>query len=639
MINNLVQQVQSQLLPQDDMEQYNQHLKTLDESNNGKRKDLIKKLNDIYDTASPQSNTQTVYNQRVLDDLEFYKSKGTPLFDIINKTKTSFGEKYIRKLFATPLDDIILLKERQAKIRLLQSTPKLYKDLTAALDQISDLEQTILWFWNPQTPEVTQLHDMIYYNIPAFEYINENTLFMQLTNLYKIFAAPAITTLSPIITLILPFIFLKIFGIDASVGNIFQTITDQVSNLASKFSLGGASLNAKPSAFIKYMSIAMWVVFYLQGAYSSILSAYNTNRIINNIHEKTNKIAQFIQSHTTLLTHLTKSGIKTEHIQSQCTLAPIFDHPTFKTKPQLLSNKGIVLTAYYKLFKIKDQLIPAMQLIGEIDAYTTITSLINHHHFNFVEFIDPTTTTSPTIKLKNVYHPVIPYKRVTRNSVSMSQKTSTHHLITGPNKAGKSTYIKSVIIALILGQTLTISNSSRASFTPFSYIDSYLNIPDCEGKESLYEAELNRCHEHLQTVAQYKNKQHKYMFTIMDEIFSSTNNHEGYAAAFAILKNLAKQKNCANIVTTHYYELSNLETETKKRIHNYKFRCEYQDDDTIIFDYKISRGASDQYIALKLLKDKGFDKSIIEDAYKVFNSKKTTETASQKAKNNLKKIK
>ena len=121
------------------------------------------------------------------------------------------------------------------------------------------------------------------------------------------------------------------------------------------------------------------------------------------------------------------------------------------------------------------------------------------------------------------------------------------------------------------------------------------------------------------------------MFTIMDEIFSSTNNMEGRAAAHAILKHLSNQPNSAYIVTTHYYELAKLEEETKKAVRNYKFTCETAPSEPT-FDYKIQRGASDQYTALQLLKDKGFDPTIIEDAYKVFNKSNTSNCVSKNVK-------
>lgn len=631
MIDKIIQQVQSQLLPSDDSDQFKQHMQTLDDSQTT-RQDLIKKLNNIYDTLNLKVEPSTIYSTRIFEDLDFFNSKATSVFDIINRTETSFGEKYLRKLLLTPLDDTLLLKERQQKIKTLVQNPNLLKTIKTHLKNIKNTERTLLWFWNLPTEATNQLHELIYYNIPTLEHINENTLFMQLTNIYKIFATPAITVLSPFVTLVLPYIMLRIMGADVSISSIYETLTKQVSNMASKFSLG-TSADGKPSPWVKYLSITMWVVFYLQSAYTSVITAYNTNTIVNNIHRKTNTVAQFVDSHTQLLTVLTKAGYKTEHILSQCTLRPMFDHQTFRASPQLFTNKGLILTSYYKLMKSKDQLIPAMQLIGELDTYSTIASLVLENNFTFVDFknIESKSESKPYIKFKSLFHPSISQKRAITNSLDMSTNKSTNFLITGPNKAGKSTYIKSSILAIILGQTLTISNAKTAEFTPFSYIDSYLNIPDCEGKESLYEAELNRCYEHFLKVKEYQDQPNKFLFTIMDEIFSSTNNLEGQAAAYAILKKLTSFPNSASLITTHYYELASLEQDTKKRINNYKFSCEHKDD-TIVFNYKIERGASDQYIALKLLKEKGFDKDVIEDAYKKFNNKNTTNRVSKKRK-------
>ena len=518
------------------------------------------------------------------------------------------------------MDDPTLLKDRQQRLKALLNNPKTLKTIRANLKEIAATERTLLWFWQTPSESTAQLYDMIYYNIPALTQINESTLFMQLSNLYKIFAAPAITTLSPIVTLILPYIMLRLFGADVSISSIYETLTAQVSAIASRFSFG--SNNGKVSPFVKYLSIAMWVVFYLQGAYSSVMSAYNTNKIINNLHNKANNVAKFIRSHTTITQELTKLAVKTDTLLSQCTLNPLFDHQTFKTSPTLLTNKGLILTSYYKLLRTKDQLIPAMMCIGEIDAYVSIATLIEEKQYNFAEFTAPNSP-HPTLQLKEMFHPALNYKRATKNALNINEKTP-NILITGPNKAGKSTYIKTTAIALILAQTLTICNAKQMTFTPFTYIDSYLNIPDCEGKESLYEAELNRCYQHFQKIKEFEETPNRYMFTIMDEIFSSTNNREGEAAAYAILKKLTTYQNVVSLITTHYYTLSGLEKDTDNKIANYKFTY-YTDpySTTPKFDYKIHKGSSNQYIALNLLKEKGFDDDIIESAYRKFNSRKT----------------
>ena len=95
-------------------------------------------------------------------------------------------------------------------------------------------------------------------------------------------------------------------------------------------------------------------------------------------------------------------------------------------------------------------------------------------------------------------------------------------LLSGPNGSGKSTYIKSVLENIILAQTIGFSFCQEMSLTPFHNFITHLNIPDCQGKESLFQAEMNRCYQYLQEL-QSLNQEGKFSFNIIDEIFVSTN--------------------------------------------------------------------------------------------------------------------
>ena len=183
-------------------------------------------------------------------------------------------------------------------------------------------------------------------------------------------------------------------------------------------------------------------------------------------------------------------------------------------------------------------------------------------------------------------------------------------IITGSNGAGKSTYIKSVIECIILGQTIGVVPASEFIITPFANITTYLNIPDCQGKESLFQAEMSRCHQQLQMLESAE-KQHEFSFNIMDEIFVSTNYKEGMSGAYAIINQLCKFKNCLNIITTHFDVLANMED---LQVNKHYFDIEIDEEDNITRDYKIKPGVNTKHMALKLLKKKGFSPDIIKDA-------------------------
>ena len=141
------------------------------------------------------------------------------------------------------------------------------------------------------------------------------------------------------------------------------------------------------------------------------------------------------------------------------------------------------------------------------------------------------------------------------------------------------------------------------SLTPFSLINTYLNIPDCKGKESLFEAEMYRARNHITDINTLSDG--KFSFIVMDEIFSSTNPEEGISGGYAIAEKLASFDNSISIITTHFTYLTNLEKGGKYK--NYKIPIERDSSNNICYKYKLVPGVSKQFIALELLKNKGFD--------------------------------
>jgi DNA mismatch repair ATPase MutS len=128
----------------------------------------------------------------------------------------------------------------------------------------------------------------------------------------------------------------------------------------------------------------------------------------------------------------------------------------------------------------------------------------------------------------------------------------------------------------------------------------------------------------------------KFSFIVLDEIFSSTNYVEGFSGAYAILKKISSFPNTLSITTTHYSDLEILEKDTGGKIMNYKFDVDYNENNEIIFNYKLKRGISKQYIALELLKKNGFDEDVIEEAIKMSKKIKNKKLINKKNKNNNK---
>ncbi len=193
-------------------------------------------------------------------------------------------------------------------------------------------------------------------------------------------------------------------------------------------------------------------------------------------------------------------------------------------------------------------------------------------------------------------------------------------LLTGPNGSGKSTFLKAVMSAVVMAQTFGICPATSCRMTPFKYLSTYLNIPDCQGRESLFQAEMRRCHDHLNKLRALEEKR-QYSFNIMDEIFVSTNYLEGISGAYGVIKSLDQYPCSMNIVTTHFDKLTTVPLPQ----FCYKYFTINTCEDTqtgetrIEKDYKIRDGINDKHMALQLLKLRGFDETLIQNANEMYS--------------------
>jgi hypothetical protein len=193
-------------------------------------------------------------------------------------------------------------------------------------------------------------------------------------------------------------------------------------------------------------------------------------------------------------------------------------------------------------------------------------------------------------------------------------------LLTGPNGSGKSTFLKAVMSAVVMAQTFGICPATACRMTPFKYLSTYLNIPDCQGRESLFQAEMRRCHDHLnklRTLEEHK----QFSFNIMDEIFVSTNYLEGISGAYGVIKSLEQYPRSINIITTHFDKLTSMALPQFCYKHfTIDTREDSQTGETQMEkDYKLRDGINDKHMALQLLKLRGFDETLIQNANEMYS--------------------
>lgn len=285
----------------------------------------------------------------------------------------------------------------------------------------------------------------------------------------------------------------------------------------------------------------------------------------------------------------------------------------------ILNGKDQVNDIEYQLFnEIRDILLEKTlmlqalaKMIANIDCLNTLARVAN-----FNNYIRPVLNNGNKVIIKDGRHPVIESKlkenEFIANDTDIGEDDNLIQIITGPNMAGKSTYMRQMAIIIILAQ--------MGSFVPASYADigicdkvfSRIGASDNISKgESTFMLEMNEVSNIL------KNASPK-SFVILDEVGRGTSSDDGLSIAMALVKYISKVKKFKTVFATHFHELTILENELDN-VKNLKIEI-LNENDNLIFLRKISPGKSDRSYGIEVAKLSGLPEEIIEDA-KVFMNK------------------
>tara|TARA_B110000037_G_scaffold194751_1_gene230669 strand:- start:2347 stop:4299 length:1953 start_codon:yes stop_codon:yes gene_type:complete len=575
-------------------------------------------------------------NERVYDDLEFFSehtyenNEEKTIYSKINHTKTIMGNIFLKNILKNPIKNINKLKNRQSLLKKymeIEETKKI--ELNNLLNDIKNCENDICWFWNNSIQKhMNIMYDLVYLNLTGYSKIdnklNNNQLLLSIFNFYRIFLSPITNILSPLSAILIPLVlficFKKFIPFEISTKQALTFILKSVFNV-NLFSIFSSGISIKKK-ILGIISVLVWVFFYFQNVYMSIKLSKNIYKTINLMHMKMKNINKFINKTKNIIgicKHLNLNilNIDLNNINDNIEIFNnIFNSECLEKKTSLFSNKGKILTAFKSFEIIKNKIKNILNYIGAIDylnsndlLYNKYSENNNNNNNNNYSFTKYSKKNSIKIKCKNIWNPFLNENKAISNNINIKKNM----ILTGPNAAGKSTFIKSIAINIILSQTIGICSAKSFRLSPIHVLDTYLHIPDIKGNSSLFEAEMNRSKEYI---TKLQNNSDSLSFIIIDEIFSSTNYIEGLSGAFAILNKISNFNKSRFIVTTHYTELTKLENENNN-INNYKFDIKKDISDNIIFNYKIKKGISEQYIALDLLKKNNFDNDIIEHAIAV----------------------
>ena len=277
-----------------------------------------------------------------------------------------------------------------------------------------------------------------------------------------------------------------------------------------------------------------------------------------------------------------------------------FITPELKEKEaMILGAEEKIINLEYELFmnvkeKVKE-LIPTLQLnaksIAKLDVMLSFANVSEANNY-----VRPTITDEKKVKIIDGRHPVVEKvldKEFVCNDIIFSRGT-TIQLITGPNMAGKSTYMRQMANIVIMAQIGCFVPCKEAVLPIFDKIFTRIGASyDLVSGESTFMVEMKEANRALTSATEHS-------LILFDELGRGTATYDGMSLAQAIIEYIHDNIKAITLFSTHYHELTSLEKH-KSHIKNVHVAA-YEENGEITFLHKIEKGSVDKSYGLHVAK-------------------------------------
>ena len=239
--------------------------------------------------------------------------------------------------------------------------------------------------------------------------------------------------------------------------------------------------------------------------------------------------------------------------------------------------------------KYADKVEDWFEVVTFFDAFNSF----GNYAFNHQSFIYPILTDKPvTISADDLGHPLLnPEKRVDSD---LLLKEEQFFIVTGANMAGKSTFLRTVALHIVMANVGLPICAKQSKYKPIKLITSMRTTDSLTDDSSYFFSELTRLKFVVDTIENDKN-----YFVILDEILKGTNSTDKAIGSRKFVEKLVKQ-NATGIIATHDLSLTEIDKQLEA-VKNYYFDAEIINDE-LYFDYKLKQGVCQNMNASFLLK-------------------------------------
>lgn len=529
-------------------------------------------------------NTRT--NLEIHETMRSKEKKGA-LIGILDKTQTAMGGRLLKKWLEQPLLDIKMIQSRLDMVDYLYNNPFDLNEIKDKLREIYDIERIVSRISNGNSngrdlvalknsiKDIPELKDtLIKTNLDHF--IKLQTEMDDLRDIYNLLDDSIIDN---------PPLTIKEGGI---IKEGYNQDLDELKDARSKGKqwLSRLESDEKKNTGIKTLKIG----------YNRVMGYY---------------------------IDVTKTNISLvpEHYIRKQTLANSERYYTEELKvmeEKILGAEDKSIKLEYEIFQeIRETIkknITRLQKTGKLLAYLDVilSFSITANQYNFVR---PTLNNKGTIDIKDGRHPVveatIKHQLFVPNDTHMDLRDDMVQIITGPNMAGKSTYMRQIAIIVLLAQIGSFVPAGSADIGIVDRIFTRIGASDNLSQgESTFMVEMTE----VSNIMRFATPR---SLLILDEVGRGTSTYDGLSIAWAVIEHIATKIKAKTLFATHYHELTQLETKFKG-IKNYTITAKEQGED-VIFLRKIVGGSTNQSFGIQVAKLAGISKDIIDRANEILS--------------------
>ncbi len=538
-------------------------------------------------------------NLEITEKMRDKTKKGTLLW-VLDKTSTSMGGRMLRRFLNDPLIDKKEITQRLDAVEELKNRLMLRGEITKNLKKVYDIERLIgkISYGNANARDMISLKNSVK-ELPEIKSLLKDTKSDMLQKLYN-----ELDELKDVYTIIEnaivdePPISVKEGGMikreyNAEVDELKSATTD------GKNWLMDLEVKEKEQTGIKNLKVGFNKVF---GYFIEV-----TKSNLNQVPER------FIRKQT--LTNAER--FITEELK--------------ELEDKILGSQDKLISLEYDLFlEIRCKLaceISRIQktanIISTLDVLTSFASVAED-----LNYVKPEITEDGTIDIKGGRHPVIekmlPSGAFVENDTYLDKEADRLSIITGPNMAGKSTYMRQVALITLMAQVGSFVPASKAHISIVDKIFTRVGASDdLSMGQSTFMVEMME-------VANILKEATSNSLVILDEIGRGTSTYDGLSIAWAVAVYIADKEKCGakTLFATHYHELTVLE-EKVEGVKNYSIAVKEKGED-IIFLRKIVEGGTDESYGIHVAKLAGVPAPVVKKANEILKSLERKNAISEK---------